>query len=143
LDLKAERALQDVLQKLAAEGLLLSARDVAEGGIATALAKMVFARGLGAEVELISAGLPAECVLFAEDATRVLLTCAPTKVKAIEEIAVKYGLNAQAIGRTTSRNFTVRIDGTAVIDGEAEVFRQSWRQALETALQPEQEAARV
>jgi phosphoribosylformylglycinamidine (FGAM) synthase-like enzyme len=64
-------------------------------------------------------------------------------VKAIEEIAVKYGLNAQAIGRTTSRNFTVRIDGTAVIDGEAEVFRQSWRQALETALQPEQEAARV
>ena len=71
LDLKAEKSLQDLLQVLAAESLVESARDVAEGGIAVAAAKLAFAKGLGVELDLISAGLPAECVLFAEDSSRV------------------------------------------------------------------------
>jgi phosphoribosylformylglycinamidine synthase len=141
LDLKAEKSLQDLLQKLAADGLLESARDVSEGGIATAVAKLAFARSLGAEVDLISAGLPAECVLFAEDATRVLLTCDATNVRTIEETAVKYGLNAQVIGKTTSQNLKIRIDGIAVIEGEVSAFQQSWRGALESALQAEPEIA--
>jgi len=137
LDLKAEKALQDLLQALAAESLVESARDVAEGGIAVAVAKLGFAKGVGAEIDLISAGLPAECVLFAEDASRALLTCDLTKVRAIEESAVKYGLNAQHIGVTTSEKFTIRIDGVPVIAGAASAFRLSWRQALEQALQAE------
>ncbi len=143
LDLKDEKALQDLLQALAAEKLVESARDVAEGGIAVAAAKMCFPKGLGVELDLISAGLPAECVLFAEDASRVLLTCDATNIGAIEQIAVKYGLNAQHIGSTTREKFAIRIDGALVIEGEAAAFRQSWRQALEQALQTEAEIARV
>ena len=82
-----------------------------------AVAKIGFPKGLGVEIDLISAGLPAECVLFAEDASRALVTCDPTKVRTIEETAVKYGLNAQAIGLTTSEKFTIRIDGAPVIEG--------------------------
>jgi phosphoribosylformylglycinamidine synthase len=137
LHLKAEKALQDLLQTLASERLVESARDVAEGGIAVAAAKLAFAKGLGVEIDLISAGLPAECVLFAEDASRVLVTCDLRKVRAIEESAVKCGLNAQHIGVTTDEKFTIRIDGTIVIEGAASVFKGSWRQALEQALQSE------
>jgi phosphoribosylformylglycinamidine synthase len=143
LDLKAEKSLQDVLQVLAAKELVESARDVAEGGITVAVAKIGFPLGLGAEINLISAGLPAECVLFAEDASRALVTCDPTKVGVIEATAVEYGLNAQQIGATTSEKFTVRIDGNPVIEGEVSAFAQSWRQALEQALQAEPEVARV
>ena len=143
LDLKAEKSLQDLLQALAEEKLVESARDVAEGGIAVAAAKIGFPQGLGAEIDLISAGLPAECVLFAEDASRAMVTCDPIKVGAIEEAAVKYGLNAQQIGVTTCEKFTVRIDGNPVIEGEVSAFEQSWRQALEQALQGEPEVARV
>jgi hypothetical protein len=50
-------------------------------------------------------------------------------------------LNAQPIGSTTSGKFTIRIDGAPVIDGAASAFRQSWRQALEQALQTEFEVA--
>ncbi len=139
LDLKAEKTLQQLLQTLAAERLLESARDVAEGGIAVALAKMIFPLGLGAEIDLISAALPAECVLFAEDATRVLVTCTPGNVATIEKTAVKYGLNAQVIGTTTSASLTVRIDGVTSIDGPASSFRESWGGALEEALQAEPE----
>jgi phosphoribosylformylglycinamidine synthase len=137
MDLKAEKALQDLLQLLASERLLDSARDVAEGGIAVAAAKLGFAKGLGVELDLISAALPSECVLFAEDASRVLVTCDLTKVPLIEETAVKCGLNAQHIGVTTSDKFTIRIDGVPVIEGKASAFKLSWRQALEQALQAE------
>ncbi len=143
LDLKDEKALQDVLQVLASEGLVESARDVAEGGIAVAVAKIGFPKGLGAEINLISAGLPAECVLFAEDATRALVTCDATKVQTIEEIAVKCGLNAQVIGLTTSEKFAIQIDGISVIDGDISTFKVSWREALEQALQTEPAVAGV
>ncbi len=142
LDLKEEKALQEALQALAARRLVESARDVAEGGIAVAAAKMCFPSGVGAELDLISAGLPAECVLFAEDASRVLLSCNPGNVEAIEEIALKYGLNAQPVGFTTARRFAIGIDGETVIEGEASAFRQSWRQSLEQALQNEPEVIR-
>jgi phosphoribosylformylglycinamidine synthase len=137
LDLKAERALHEVLQKLAEKKLIESARDIAEGGIAVAAAMMSFPRGIGVQLDLISAGLPAECLLFAEDASRVLVTCDAGNVESIEEIALNYGLNAQPIGSTDARSFTIRIDGTPVIEGEVSAFRQSWRQALEAALQAE------
>jgi hypothetical protein len=67
----------------------------------------------------------------------VLVTCDLTKVRAVEEIAVKYGLNAQHIGVTTSEKFRIRIDGAVVIEGAASAFKLSWRQALEEALQTE------
>jgi phosphoribosylformylglycinamidine synthase II len=141
LDLKAEKALQELLQRLAADGVVESARDIAEGGIAAAAAKLALPRGLGVEIDLISAGLAAECVLFAEDASRALVTCTSGNVGRIEQTAVKYGLNAQQIGSTVSERFTFRIDGDAVLDGAASAFRQSWRQALEQALADEPEMA--
>ena len=58
-------------------------------------------------------------------------------MEAIEETALKYGLNAQPIGFTTDRRFAIRIDGETVIEGEASGFRESWRQSLEEALQTE------
>ena len=143
LDLKSEKALQDLLQHLAAEKLVESARDVAEGGIAVAVAKMVFTKGLGAELELIGCGRPAECVLFAEDATRVLVTCNTEQVHTIEASAVNYGLRAQVVGQTTASHFALRVDGLPLVEGEANSFRKVWREALAEALQSESEATHV
>jgi phosphoribosylformylglycinamidine synthase subunit PurL len=143
LDLKDEKNLQILLQELAAQRLIESARDVAEGGIAVAAAKMCFPQDLGVELNLISAGLAAECVLFAEEPTRVLVSCAREKVEAIEAAALKCGLNAQPIGSTTAGRFTIRIDGEVALEGEASAFKESWRPALEQALQSEPVIAQV
>jgi phosphoribosylformylglycinamidine synthase II len=52
LDLDAVRATQRAVRDAVREGLVASAHDVAEGGIAVALAECCLAGGLGAQVEL-------------------------------------------------------------------------------------------
>ena len=80
--------------------------------------------------------------MFSEDASRALLICGPEKVEAIEETALKYGLNAQPIGFTTGRNFAIRIDGETVLEGDVSAFVESWRPSLEQALQTEPEVVK-
>ena len=81
-------------------GLVESAKDCSEGGLAVTLAECGFARGVGAEVNLSSNGLVPEFVLFGEDASRVLISCDPQNVERIQQVAVQYGLSAEQIGNT-------------------------------------------
>src|SRR5438309_4581787 len=91
LELEKEAGLQKALVEIIAGGLLDSAHDCSEGGIAVALAESAFPGGVGAKVNLASQGLPAEFVLFGEDASRVVLSCDPSNLPRIQQAAVKYG----------------------------------------------------
>jgi phosphoribosylformylglycinamidine synthase len=51
VDLEHERRLAALLRELVAGGLVSAAHDVADGGLAVALAEMALAGGIGAEVE--------------------------------------------------------------------------------------------
>ena len=62
-------------------GLVESAKDCSEGGLAVTVAECGFARGIGAQVDLSSDGLVPEFVLFGEDASRVLISCDPQKCR--------------------------------------------------------------
>ena len=77
LDLEKEAALQKAVIELIQQGLVDSVHDCADGGLAVALAEKAFAKGVGARVNLASDGLPAEFVLFGEDASRIVLSCDP------------------------------------------------------------------
>ncbi|HVP63487.1 MAG TPA: AIR synthase related protein, partial [candidate division Zixibacteria bacterium] len=139
LDLAKEKELQAVLTELAGEKLVTAAKDCAEGGIATALAEMGFAKGAGAKVELISAGLALECVLFGEDASRVVVSCDPAKVARIQKIAGAHGIHAQQIGTTTDGKFEIRVDGESVLSGNIADFCRPWADALEASLKADVE----
>ena len=60
------------------------------------LAECGFAHGIGAKVDLSSYGLVPEFVLFGEDASRMLISCDPENVERIQQIAVQFGLSAEA-----------------------------------------------
>ncbi len=77
LDLEKEAALQKAVIELIQQGLVESVHDCSDGGLAVALAEKTFAKGVGARVNLASGGLPAEFVLFGEDASRIVLSCDP------------------------------------------------------------------
>src|SRR6266700_1529415 len=64
LELDREAALQKAVVELIAAGLVESAPDCSEGGLAVAMAEASFAKGIGCSANVSSNGLAPECVLF-------------------------------------------------------------------------------
>ncbi|MFB3813554.1 MAG: phosphoribosylformylglycinamidine synthase subunit PurL [Terriglobales bacterium] len=139
LDLEKEAALQKCVVELVRSGLLDSAHDCSDGGLAVALAEAAFLNRVGARVNLTSEGLPSEFVLFGEDASRVLLSCAPENVSRVQQVAVKYGVAADVIGETVSDNLEIAVDGTRVVWAPLSELHDVWAHALERALHTETE----
>jgi phosphoribosylformylglycinamidine synthase len=105
IDLAAERALQDLLVEAAAAGLLRSAHDCSDGGLAVALAECCIggpwaSETRGAEIDL---GGHADAVsdlgwLYGEDAGRVVITVAPGRTLEMQRLARARGVPCHLLG---------------------------------------------
>ena len=138
LDLEAEAALQQCVLALARAGLVDSAHDCSEGGLAVALAKSAFRRRVGARIQLKSEGLPAEFALFGEDASRILLSCAPENLQKLLQVAIEYGVTADPLGETVSgSNLEIIVDGSTAVSASVDELQGAWAGALEGALRAE------
>ena len=115
IDLEKEAALQKTVIELIQQGLVDSVHDCSDGGLAVALAEKTFAKGVGARVNLISNGLPAEFVLFGEDASRILLSCDPEKVSRIQQMAGEHGIGADVIGETIPERLEINLDNKVLV----------------------------
>jgi len=103
VNLDAELRLQRFLIAAARDGLLRSAHDCAEGGLAVALAECCIggpyaSRTLGAWVELVTAEGPPEAVLYGEDQARVAISCNPAHVAALHALGREHGVPAEGAG---------------------------------------------
>jgi phosphoribosylformylglycinamidine synthase II len=102
-DLERERAVIDALLDAIRGGVIHSAHDCSEGGLAVALTECTIADReamLGANIDLGTwNSLPARAVLFGETQGRVVVSTAePARVIAIAE---RHGVPAREIGRVT------------------------------------------
>jgi phosphoribosylformylglycinamidine synthase subunit PurL len=140
LELEREAALQKALVEMIDAGLVDSAHDCSEGGIAVTLAESAFVNGVGARVNLPSLGLPPEFVLFGEDASRVLISCDRSSLQGIQQVASKYGLSAEEIGETVSDQVEVKLDDRVVVSATVTELRDSFEGALEAALKADPDA---
>ena len=132
VDLAAERALVDCLVDCARGGLLASAHDVSEGGLAVALAESAALAGLGADVKLepVDGAGPA-AALFAEDQGVVVASARPERVAAVRELAGRHGVPCHAVGTVGAAGgeFHVRV-GPAWILRPVARLRQVYEDAL-------------
>ena len=137
LELEKEAALQKAIVQMIDEGLVESAKDCTEGGLAATVAECGFTRGIGAKVDLSSGGLVPEFVLFGEDASRIVISCDPGSVARIKEIAVKYALSTEQIGSTVPDKLEICVDGKRAAAAPVSELKQPWATALEEALHTE------
>jgi len=138
LELAREAALQRALVEMIGAGLVESAHDCSEGGIAVTLAESAFAKGVGARVNLASQDLPAEFVLFGEDASRVVISCDRSRLARIQQVASKYNLSAEEIGETVPERLEIELDGRVVVSVAVGELREGFEGALELALRTEE-----
>ncbi|MGA8432639.1 MAG: phosphoribosylformylglycinamidine synthase subunit PurL [Candidatus Sulfotelmatobacter sp.] len=137
IDLEKEVALQRMVIDLIQAGLVESVHDCSDGGLAVALAEQSFAKGIGARVNLQSSELPAEFVLFGEDASRLVTSCDADNVSRIKEVAESFGVNAELIGETVADRFEIVLDGKIVVSAAVSELSGMYEGALEAALQLE------
>ena len=136
IDLAAEKRLQQMLLALATKGLVQSAHDVSDGGLAVTLAECCFAAsGLSAGISLEGSKAPAEHVLFNEAGARAVISVKSPLLAGVLDNARQYGVTAQQIGQVTrDKAFRIQYKGSAAIDSPLETLRDIWANSLERTL---------
>ncbi|HHY38385.1 MAG TPA: phosphoribosylformylglycinamidine synthase subunit PurL [Clostridia bacterium] len=145
IDLDVEKRVQRTCLRAAQSGLLHSAHDCSEGGLAVTLAEccMLGRPGSrGAEISLRSpksaperpvkeedADEPwfVESLLFGEAQSRIVVTLHPDDMPALSEIGRTEGAPVTAIGRVTADGLWVNIDGFTVIMVSTAKMEEAWR----------------
>ncbi|MBV9600633.1 MAG: phosphoribosylformylglycinamidine synthase subunit PurL [Chloroflexi bacterium] len=97
-DLDSERRLGSLLRELARRALVRSAQDVADGGLAIALAESALLGECGAILHL--EGPSMEVTLFSEDQGRAVVSCDSAAVEGALALAAEHHVAARAIGHT-------------------------------------------
>ncbi|HEX8243501.1 MAG TPA: AIR synthase related protein, partial [Longimicrobium sp.] len=111
VDLAAESRLQRGLLAAIHSGLVSSAHDTAEGGLAVALAESAFAGGadpFGIDVALDDA-IPTNALLFGEAQGRVVLSCEAAREAELVRCLEIHGVTARRIGTVGPRGGIFRI----------------------------------
>jgi phosphoribosylformylglycinamidine synthase len=139
LDIKAEAALHRALVKLASRGLIHSAKDVSDGGLAVALAQGCFANGIGVHVNLGAVGdANVTAALFAENATEVVITCAPEVYGEVCYLLDEEGaIYALDIGETIADGYEILAEDDVLIDVPLAELKDVYSGALELQLADE------
>jgi phosphoribosylformylglycinamidine synthase II len=128
VDLLGERNLARFLADAGRSGLLTSAHDLAEGGLAQALVESCVRRGVGAEIRL--PGDDPFVALFSESSGRVLVSVTDDRAEQLFAIADALGVPAATIGRTGGERLGVTgLFGITVAD-----LREAWTGTLPAAL---------
>jgi phosphoribosylformylglycinamidine synthase subunit PurL len=119
VDLDGERRLQELMLSLNDAGLLRSAHDTAEGGLAVALAESAIGgeEPFGVECDLDDE-LDAAALLFGEAQGRIVVSCAAGDAERLIADAGTAGVPAAVIGRVGPRGgaFRIRTNVGAAID---------------------------
>lgn len=115
LDLDLEKRLQDCLREAIVADMVAAARDCSIGGLAVALAKCTFAKGIGVRVALNeSVSLAAQ--LFGESASRVVLAVQPADTDRIAALAGKHRLAWCRLGQTGGQQLVIERNGKTLVD---------------------------
>jgi phosphoribosylformylglycinamidine synthase len=132
LDLAANAALYNAFSKAAALGLVESAHDVSDGGIAVAASECAMSRLRGADIDLslcIRETDDLAALLFSEDGGRLVVSVKPENEKKFEK--AMDGTTARKVGRVRGdKRVVIRFGEKTVVNQEASELKARWRGGL-------------
>ena len=140
LDLDKERTLQQTLLEIIRSGIVNSAHDLSQGGLALALLTSCTENfGILVNWEI---DLRPDIALFSESQSRILLSISPDNTELVEVVMQKKGVPCARIGKVVSSgtsgsncggstgSFDISLNGTPVIQAELNPLRELWKNAI-------------
>ncbi|EOR21543.1 phosphoribosylformylglycinamidine synthase subunit PurL [Niallia alba] len=124
LDLEVEKAYQKAVLEAIRAGVVESAHDLAEGGLAVAVAEsLISSKNLGAKVEVTADAVTA---LFSESQSRFLLSIKPENKETFEKL-----VPATLVGEVTdSAVLTISQGETILVNEQVDSLTDAWRGAI-------------
>jgi len=148
LDLEAEGRLCRLLATAARDGLLRSAHDISEGGLAVALAECAIAGSIGATLRIGGdGGLAPDRFLFSESAARAVVTLEQSRLDEFLALAAGLSVPATTLGRVGGDRLCVEFVGAAGtgmragagawrrLDVGVDALRAAYEEAIPCAMQ--------
>jgi phosphoribosylformylglycinamidine synthase subunit PurL len=140
LDLEAELAVQTACLRAADVGLLRSAHDCADGGLAIALAECCFSslnrEVFGADIDL-TGDYDLATRLFSETPSRIIISFDESALGDIEEIVAAASCPMTLLGNVGADRLRIESDGDEVIQLDVVEMESAWRSSLKNKLQAE------
>ena len=133
VDLKLERAVQQSCLKAIQKGIIRSAHDVSDGGLAVTLTECCVSgpeKALGVRIELHEIMRP-DALLFGESQSRIVVSLKERHLSRLREIAEREGAPMQVIGRVGGSRFTIR----SLIRLSVGELRSIWSRSVERRMQ--------
>lgn len=147
IDLQAERAVQNVCLEAAEAGLLASAHDCSDGGLAIALAECCFSSlnrpAMGADIIFSDAlaALPPASMLFGESPSRIIVSFPGSSRAAVESIAERENCPFTVIGYVGGNTLRIKLAQKEAISTDISEIEKAWRSSLAKKLEAEVMAA--
>jgi phosphoribosylformylglycinamidine synthase II len=131
IDLEREKRHQEFCLDAIEAGLVRSAHDLSEGGLAVALAECVFhgRKRIGCSIALDDPIRP-DALLFGESQSRILMTCRKKDLDALRGLARRMEVPARAIGVTGGTEIVVAHRGRKLFGLAVEKAFRAWKDAL-------------
>ena len=129
IDLGLEKRIQELCRRLIGQGVIASAHDCSEGGLATALAECCIQGGVGFDSPL---RLPRrwDVALFGERQSRIVVSLPQESVETLERLAGESRTPVLRLGTTGGRGF--RFGST--LDVPIQDLSDAWNNGLDRAL---------
>ena len=132
LDRKHEKQVQGFCLELIKKGLIQSAHDCSEGGLAIAIAESCFGSKegvMGATLEFKST-LRRDALLFGETQSRIIVSFTEELTDQIEDLALSFPVDFSLIGKTGGSQLVVNINGQEFIKQDIGSAKETWKTSL-------------
>jgi len=137
LNLERERAVQRLLLAAVDRGLVRSAHDCSEGGLAVAVAESCLSSepACGARIVLKQKRLRRDSLLFGESQSRIVVSVKSTDLQAFEKLGREAAVPMEQIGAVGGAHLVMAIcdergTTTTWIDRPCQALGEGWRRAL-------------
>lgn len=135
VNFELERNVQAICRSGIRSGLIQSAHDCSEGGVAIALAESCFGYHLGAEIQTPTNATRIDQVLFAEGGARIIVSIKPESVAEWEAIlSAELGEHWQKLGTVGGESLKISIAPFQIIDVTIAELFTGWSSAIEKGL---------
>ena len=129
VSLIAEKRLCDSLVEAISKGLIKSAHDCSDGGLAVCLAESCIQAKTGANVSMLSNCAPAAS-LFGETQARVVVSLTANELGELREIVDKHNIECSILGKVGGKNLKISVNEVDVINASVSEMEKTWRMAI-------------